>query len=70
MEERWMLDQECKRLRGQTMFLRDNCAKLTKIFELQKQENIRLNELRVSWREIEKKAKEMRKIDLAVDHLW
>ncbi len=52
------------------MFLRDNCAKLTKIFELQKQENIRLNELRVSWREIEKKAKEMRKIDLAVDHLW
>ena len=31
---------------------------------------MRLNELRESWRQIEARAKKMKQVDAAVDHLW
>ena len=65
-----MIKYESDRLKSENQSLTENYTKLTKIFEHEKQENMRLNELRESWRQIEARAKKMKQIDAAVDHLW
>ena len=65
-----MLKHESDRQKEENKSLSANYTKLSQLFEGEKRENLKLNELRESWRQIEARTKKMKQVDSVVDHLW
>ena len=65
-----MLKHESDRQKEENKSLSANYTKLSQLFEGEKRENLKLNELRESWRQIVARTKKMKQVDSVVDHLW